>query len=75
MLTPKLDKWALYNDVLVGEAVNHPEFEQRQRVRTNKCLFLDKKVGIAKCTENEIWQLGEPGNLGMYVDPISRRFF
>lgn len=75
LAVPKLNRWAWYRDILVGEAINHPGFENRQRIATNKVLKLDKKLGMAVCTANEVWQLGEPGNLGMYVDPISRRFF
>lgn len=72
---PVLDKWAAYNDVLVGEAVNHPEFENRTRVHTNKVILIDVKLGMAACTADEVWQLGRPGKLGDYVDPVSRRFF
>jgi len=73
---PTLDKWALFNDVLVGEALNHPEYEQRQRVKTNKLLKpVDKKLGIAFCIANESWQLGQPGHLGQYVDPITKKFY
>jgi hypothetical protein len=78
---PKLNKWVVYNDVLLGEAINHPQFEQRQRVQTNKVLKMDIKSGMAECVpdvgsiEKEYWQLGEPGNLSNYVDPITKRFF
>lgn len=72
---PTLDKWVKFNDVLVGEAINHPKFEQRQRVRTNKVIFMDEKMGMAKCVADEFWQLGEPSVLGRYVDPITKRFF
>ena len=75
IIVPTLDKWAVFNDVLVGEALNHPQFEQRQRVQTNKCTKLDKKLGVAYCVANEIWQLGQPGHLGQYVDPVTKRFF
>lgn len=75
MIVATLDKWATYRDVLVGEAINHPGFEQHQRVATNKCVSLDKKLGVAYCTGDEVWQLGQPGHLGMYVDPITRKFF
>jgi hypothetical protein len=75
MRIPVLDKWAEYNDVIVGEAIDHPEFEQRQRVVTNKCLVLDKKCGFAKCVSNEFWQLGQPGKLSDYIDPVSKKFF
>lgn len=72
---PTLDKWAVYQDVLVGEAVNHPGFEQRQRVATNKCVLLDPKNGMAVCVSDEVWQLGRPGKLEYYIDPITKRFF
>lgn len=72
---PTLNKWAIYNDVLLGEAMNHPDFDSRQRVMTNKCIKLDKDLGVAYCTSDEIWQLGEPGHLGQYIDPVSRKFF
>lgn len=72
---PTLDKWVPYRDVLVGEALNHPEFEQRQRVTTNKCIKLDAKLGMAVCVANEIWQLGQPGKLENYIDPITKKFF
>lgn len=72
---PTLDKWAVFNDVLVGEAINHPDFEKGQRVMTNKVLTGSKKDGWIKCVGDEDWQLGQPGNLGMYVDPITKRFY
>jgi hypothetical protein len=72
---PTLDKWATYNDILVGEAVNHPQFEQRQRVATNKCIKLDIKMAMAVCVADEVWQLGRPGKLGDYVDPVTKKFF
>lgn len=75
MIIPTLDKWAIYRDVLVGEAINHPEFEQRERVVTNKIVVLDQKQAMAACVANEIWQLGRPGKLADYVDPVTRRFF
>ncbi len=72
---PKLDKWARFNNVLVGRAFNHPEFENGQRVKTNHVAILDENLGMAKCSGNEIWQLGEPGKLSMYVDPVTKRFY
>lgn len=72
---PTLDKWAVFNDVLVGEALNHPEFEQRQRIKTNKVTKLDRKLGVAYCVAKEVWQLGQPGHLGQYVDPITKKFY
>jgi hypothetical protein len=72
---PTLNKWAPYQDVLVGEAFNHPGFEQRSRVVTNKIIKLDVKNAMAVCVADEIWQLGEPGKLADYIDPVSRRFF
>lgn len=72
---PSLNKWAIYRDVLVGEAMNHPDFENRQRVATNKVTKLDTKLGMALCVGNEQWQLGEPGKLADYVDPITKRFY
>lgn len=72
---PILDKWAVFNDVLVGEAIDHPNFETRRRVMTNKCFKLDKAIGMARCSSGEVWQLGQPGHLGMYVDPVTKRFF
>ena len=72
---PTLEKWAVFNDVLIGRTLNHPDFENGKRIRTNKCIKLDKKIGMALCVGNESWQLGEPGHLGMYVDPITKRFF
>lgn len=72
---PKLDKWARYHDCLVGRAFNHPKIENGQRVQTNHVLILDPKLGFAKCVENEVWQLGQPGHLGQYVDPITKKFY
>ena len=71
---PKLDKWARYHDCLVGRAFNHPDFENGQRVQTNGGVFVDVKLGFAKCAGNEVWQLGEPGKLSMYEDPITKKF-
>lgn len=75
MILPTLDKWASFNDVLVGEALNHPDFEQRQRVVTNKFITIDKKDGWAACVANEFWQLGQPGKIADYIDPLSKRFY
>lgn len=55
--------------------MNHPDFENRQRVATNKVTKLDTKLGMALCVGNEQWQLGEPGKLADYVDPITKRFY
>ncbi len=73
--SPTLDNWAVFNDVIVGESLNHPEYETRQRVMSNKIKKLDRKLGVVFCTGDEIWQLGQPGHLGKYVDPITKRFF
>lgn len=72
---PILDHWVKFNDCLLGEAINHPEFEKRQRIVSNRCIKLDEKVGMAICLNDEIWQLGQPGNFARYIDPIGRRFF
>lgn len=72
---PTLDKWAIFHDVLVGEALDHPSFEQRQRIETNKLIKMDKKENIAFCVSGEIWQLGQEGNLGLYVDPLTKKFY
>lgn len=72
---PILDRWVKFNDVLLGEAINHPSFEQRQRVKTNKIKTLDEKLGMALCLQNEAWQLGKPGKLADYVDPVTKKFF
>lgn len=72
---PKLDKWAKLRDVLVGRAYDHPDFENGQRVHTNRVDDLNVKIGFAKCAGNEMWQLGQPGNLSMYQDPVTKRFY
>ncbi len=72
---PKLDKWAKFGNTLVGRAYNHPEYENGQRVQTNHVGVLDEKLGIAKCSGDEVWQLGQPGSLSMYEDPITKRFY
>jgi hypothetical protein len=72
---PRLDNWAVFNDVLVGESNNHPTIENKQRVMSNKCIKLDTKLGFAFCTDNEVWQLGKQSILGRYVDPITKRFY
>ncbi len=72
---PKLDKWARFNNVLVGRVYNHPQFENGQRIQTNNVGILDEKLGMAKCSGNEVWQLGQPGKLEMYQDPITKRFY
>ena len=41
----------------------------------NHVAILDEKLGMAKCSGDEVWQLGEPGKLAMYVDPITKRFY
>ncbi len=75
MKIPRLDKWARYHDTLVGRAFDHPEFENGQRVQTNHVATLDVKIGFAKCSGDEIWQLGSPGSLNMYEDPITKKFY
>ncbi len=72
---PKLERWARLRDVLIGQAYDHPEFENGQRVQTNHVALLDTKLGFAKCSGDEMWQLGQPGHLGMYEDPITKRFY
>ena len=76
MLTiPTLDSWALFHDCLLGEAINHPNFENGQRVKTNKIIKLDKKIGMVMCVANEYWQLGRPSTLAKYIDPKTKRFY
>ena len=72
---PKLERWARLRDVLVGQAYNHPEFENGQRVHTNHVTVLDERLGFSKCSGNEIWQLGQPGKLSFYEDPITKEFY
>ncbi len=72
---PKLEKWARYHNTLVGRAYNHPDFENGQRVQTNHVAVIDQKFGFAKCSGDEMWQLGQPGTLGMYEDPITKKFY
>lgn len=72
---PKLDKWARLRDVLVGRAYDHPNFENGQRIQTNAIGVLDTKIGFAKCAGDEVWQLGQPGALSMYEDPVTKRFY
>ncbi len=72
---PKLDKWVTFNDVLIGRVYDHPGFENGQRVQTNMCTSLDEKIGVAICVAGEVWQLGEPGSLSMYEDPVTKKFY
>lgn len=75
MIIPTLENWAPYHEVLIGEAYNHPQFEQRQRVATNRVIKFDLDNAMAVCLDNEVWQLGRQGKLSRYIDPVSKRFF
>lgn len=72
---PQLENWDKFNDVLVGEAVGHPDFKDGQRVMTNKIKLLDDKLGFAYCLDSEVWQLGIQAKLSVYEKEKIKRFF
>ena len=59
-MKPKLDKWLIYGDCLVGYIYDTKAFPNGTRVKTEHIVEVDLKAGDVVCGDGR-YQLLEPG--------------
>lgn len=67
-MKPKLDRWVIYGNCLVGYVYDHPSFSKGTRIQTDAVRFVDVPNFTAECLDGS-YRLCEPGTYDEHKVP------
>ena len=71
-MSPRLDKWIIYGNCLVGYVYDDPKFPPRTRVKTDAVVEVDTTALLARCVDGD-YVLLEPGTESDHKDEDTKK--
>jgi hypothetical protein len=65
----RLERWIVFNDVLVGYLFDSKEHPPGTRVMTEAIRYIDPLNSVAE-SRSEVYKLGEPGTVEEHNQPL-----
>jgi hypothetical protein len=69
-MKPRLERWIIFGNCLVGYLFDHPKFSPGTRVKTDAMVgSIDHSVFEVRCIDDD-YKLGEPGTTAEHNEPL-----
>ena len=68
-MKPKLDRWLVHGNILVGYIYEHKAFAPGTRIMTDVIVHIDPINFEARCSDGD-YKLGEPGTEAEHNQPL-----
>lgn len=69
VMKPKLDRWCIFGNTLVGYMFDSRQFPAGTRVQTEPVRYIDPSGSYAECLDGH-YSLGDPGTQEEHNQPL-----